>query len=678
MTATQKDRAIKVTSPLGGDVLLFSELCGQERLSDLFSYELSLLSESGDVEFDKILGQALCVSFQPDQGPRRFVHGVAAEMAHVGYINRHHRYRVTLRPWLWLLTRTADCRIFQDRTVPEIFEAVAKEYGLTDYQLELKRSYPRWEYCVQYRETDFSFISRLLEQEGIYYYFRHQDGRHDLVLVDDPSCHDEREGYGSVPYYPPGNNEGQRERDHLTSWSVVANVQPGAYALADFSFEQPGKSLVGKGTIRAGHARSEFEVFDYPAELQKEEAAETERIARMRIEELHATQRVARGAGDAGGLCTGAKFKLANYPRDDYNTDYLVTASTLSLKSNAYQSGATEADDELGMSIEAISAPTPFRPPRLTPKPVLHGAQTAIVVGKSGEEIWTDEFGRVKVQFHWDRYGQRDEKSSCWIRVAQVWAGAQWGAMQIPRIGQEVIVSFLDGDPDQPIITGRVYNGANKPPYGLPANATQSGIKSRSSKGGSAENFNELRFEDKKDAEQVYLHAEKDMRTVVEHDSAIEIGNNASEKVKNDRTALVEHDETVEVKNKRSATVGVDESFAIGENRSASVGKDDTVNVGKNYVLEAGDQITLKTGSSELVMKKDGTILIKGMKITLDGSQSVTVKGGTKIEVKSGATLEIKGIQVAVKGTKTEVQGTLLDLKADAIASLKGALTKIG
>jgi type VI secretion system secreted protein VgrG len=670
MAATQKNRAIKVTSPLGGDALLFSEMSGHEQLSGLFSYEVSLLSESGDVDFDKVLGQPLCVAFQPDKGARRFIHGIAAEMAHVGHIERYHRYRVTLRPWLWLLTRTADCRIFQDQSVPEIFEAVAKEYGLTDYKLELKRSYPKWEYCVQYRETDFNFISRLLEQEGIYYYFRHQEGRHDLVLADDPSCHDKRAGYETVPYYPPGGNEGQRERDHFTGWSVAASVQPGAYALTDFSFQQPGKALLGKGTIKSSHARSGFEIFDYPAELQKEEAGETERIAKLRIEELHAAQRVARGAGDAGGLSAGVKFKLEKYPRADYNAEYLVTSSTLSLASNAYQSGAGGGEDELSMSIEAIRAATPFRPARLTPKPVVQGAQTAIVVGKSGEEIWTDEFGRIKVHFHWDRHGKRDEKSSCWVRVAQAWAGAQWGTVHVPRVGQEVIVSFLEGDPDQPIITGRVYNGANKPPYTLPANATQSGIKSRSSKSGSAENFNELRFEDKKGEEQVFLHAEKDLKTIVKHDEAMEIGNDSILKVKHNRTALVENDETVEVKKNRKAKVGGDEEFTVTKGRKESVGDNDSVKVGKAYVLEAGDQITLKTGSSQLVMKSDGTITLKGVKITIDGTQSVTAKGGTKVE--------IKGMEVAVKGTKTQVQGTLLDLKADGIATLKGALTKIG
>jgi type VI secretion system secreted protein VgrG len=652
MAATQKDRSITIKSPLEDDVLLFESLSGQERLSSLYGYELTVLSESGELSADKLLGQQICVSFQPDKGPRRFIHGIATDFEQTGWTQNYHQYRLTVRPWLWLLTRTADCRIYQEKSIPDIFEAVAKEYGFTDYRLDLKRSYATWEYCVQYRETDFNFISRLLEQEGIYYYFEHHEGRHDLVLADDPACHKKRTGYETVPYYAPGTNESQRERDHLANWTVSASVQPGCYALTDFDFKKPRKTLLGKGSLSAGHARANFEIFDYPAELQEQEGSETERIAKVRIEELHALRSLARGGGDAGGLVTGAKFHLEKYPRKDLNIDYLIVGSSFSLSSNAYDSGGSGADSDLSVSIEAVDATTAFRPSRMTPKPIIQGSQTAIVVGKANEEIWTDEYGQVKVQFHWDRYGKRDENSSCWMRVAQVWAGEQWGAMHTPRIGQEVIVSFLEGDPDQPIITGRVYNGANKPPYG--ENATRSGIKSRSSKNGTAENANEIRFEDKKDEEQLFFHAEKDLLTEVEHDQKISVGN----------------DETVQVKHDRTATVDNNEKLKVGKNRTEEVGDDDKVKIGKTYVLEAGDQITLKSGSSELVMKKDGTITLKGAKITIDASQTLTEKAGQKVEVKA--------MQIAVKGTKVEVEGTMLDLKASAIATLKGSLTKIG
>lgn len=648
MTAlSQANRAVSVRCGLGSDVLLFAGLSGTEALSSLFSYELELFSEADDIDPGALLGKPMLVSYAHarDAEPR-LIQGFVTAFSQVGYQNRLHRYRATLRPWFWFLTRTADCRIFQEKSVPEIFEAVAKEYGFSDYRLDLHASYPKWEYCVQYRETDHSFLSRLLEQEGIYYYFEHFEDRHDLVLVDDPACHQSLAGYEKIPFYPPGTHEDARDRDHLSSWETSQSVQTGAYALTDFDFEQPRKSLLGKSTLATDHARSDFEIFDYPGELQSATSAESERIARVRIEELHAARAVAFGSGNAARLACGYRFELEGHPRSAFNTEYLITSAQVALTTDGYQSGIADAAPVFSLAIQAMDAGQPFRPPRMTPKPVVHGAQTAMVVGKSGEEIWTDEFGRIKVQFHWDRYGRRDENSSCWVRVAQAWAGDQWGALQLPRMGQEVIVSFLEGDPDQPIVTGRVYNGAHKPPYALPDNRTQSGIRSRSTPGGASDNFNEIRFEDRKGEEQVYIHAEKDLETVVEHDQRSSIGN--------DRRLDVSGNETVD----------------IGKNRTGSIGEHDRLSVGRTYLLEAGEQITLRTGASELIMKQDGTITLKGVKLTIDGQQSITEKAGQKIEAKA--------LQISIKGTQTEVQGTLLDLKASAVATLKGALTKIG
>jgi type VI secretion system secreted protein VgrG len=645
--ASQANRAVSVRCGLGSDVLLFASVSGVEALSSLFSYELEVFSEAGDIDPGALLGKPMLISYgHAEDAEHRLIQGYVTSFSQVGYHNRLNRFRATLRPWFWFLTRTADCRIFQEKTVPEIFEEVAKEYGFSDYRLELHHSYPKWEYCVQYRETDHSFLSRLLEQEGIYYYFEHFEDRHDLVLVDDPASHRSLTGYETVPFYPPGVHEKFRDRDHLVSWEVSQSVQTGAYALTDFDFEQPRKSLLGKSTLTAEHARSDFEIFDYPAELQATTSAESERIARMRIEQLHASRAVAFGSGNAAGLACGYRFELEGHPRTDLNTEYLITSAQVALSTDGYQSGAADAAPVFSLAIEAMDAARPFRPARVTPKPVVHGAQTAMVVGKSGEEIWTDEFGRIKVQFHWDRYGRRDENSSCWVRVAQAWAGDQWGAVQLPRIGQEVIVSFLEGDPDQPIVTGRVYNGTHKPPYALPDNRTQSGIKSRSTPGGTGENFNEIRFEDRKGEEQVYVHAERDLEAVVEHDQRITVGNDGH------------------------IDVTRNETIAIGKNRTGSIGEHDKLSVGRSYLLEAGEQITLRTGAAELIMKKDGTITLKGVKVTIDGQQTITAKAGQK--------LEAKALQISIKGTQTEIQGTLLDLKASAIATLKGALTKIG
>ena len=323
--------------------------------------------------------------------------------------------------------------------------------------------------------------------------------------------------------------------------------QPGAYALNDFDFKVPSKKLLAKLANPKDHARAKFEIYDYPGEYL--EYGEGESYTRLRLEELLAQHESVEAKGNAAGLAVGYLFDLTNCPRQDLNREYLIESATHLVESDAYETvaGSEGAGKLYQGEFALIDSKQPYRAPRTTPKPVVQGPQTAMVVGPKGEEIYTDEYGRVKVQFHWDREGQRNQSSSCWIRVSQVWADKQWGAIHIPRIGQEVIVDFLEGDPDQPIITGRVYNGANLPPYALPDNQTQSGIKSRSSKGAGAANFNEIRFEDKKGEEEVYVHAEKDMNVVVENSSTMKVGfdKKESRQIKpsistNDRTTTIE------------------------------------------------------------------------------------------------------------------------------------------
>lgn len=689
--ATQGARSVHLKTPLGQDVLLPRLVIGSERISDPFRFDLNLLSERGDINPDDLLGKDITVTYQlPSGGGKRYLHGIVTELAQLGYRSRYHEYQAIVRPWFWQLSRTADCRIFQQKSVPDIFEEVVRQYGFTDYKLKLSGTYQKWDYCVQYRETDFNFLSRLLEQEGIYYFFEHSESAHLMVLADDAGAHQTVAGYDSVPFFPPDAPDAQRERDHISAWSFTKAMQPGAYANTDYDFENPRQSLLATETISRKHAHADYEMFDYPAELAKFSTGESSRIAKVRIQELQAAYMVARGQGNAAGLATGRRFKLTQYPRRDLNIEYVITATNFSLSGDGFDAGAGSDEPEFTLSLEAVDAKTPYRPVRKTPKPSVQGSQTAVVVGPSGEEIYTDEHGRVKVQFHWDRYGKLNENSSCWMRVAQVWAGKNWGAMHIPRIGQEVIVSFLEGDPDRPIVTGRVYNGDNMPPYALPANKTQSGIKSRSSKGGAAANFNEIRFEDLKDQEQLFIHAEKNQDIEVENDETHWVGHDRSKNIDNDETVHVKHnrtetvgnDESITIGNNRTEDVGKDETITIGKNRTENVGdnesvtigkdqsltvggnrthdvgkdetitiakkqqntigdarttsvsKDDTLNVGKKLTIEVADQISLTTGSASIVMKKDGTITIKGKDITLDGSGKINVKASSDVVIK--------------------------------------------
>jgi type VI secretion system secreted protein VgrG len=696
--ATQSNRTLKVATPLGTDVLLIQRLTGTEQISQLFHYDLQLISEDGEVQVDKILGKAVTVQYLlPDNAGTRFFSGFVTEFSQVAYQERYHQYRAVVRPWFWFLTRTSDCRIFQAKSVPQIFNDVAKAAGFSDFKLKLQGTYASRDYCVQYRETDFNFLSRLMELEGIHYYFEHQDGKHIMVLADDPSAHTKIAGYETVPYFPPTAPGAQRTRDHLESWSFSKSVQPGSFATTDYDYLAPKTPLSATEVISRSHDRASFEMFDYPADLAKPQRSESERIAKIRIQELQSTQTVASGHGNAAGLAAGHRFKLEKYPRADLNHDYLIVGTAVTVHSDEHGTGGG-GDVEFSISGDAVDATQPFRPARVTPKPLIQGAQTAIVVGGSGDEIFTDKYGRVKVQFYWDRQGNKDDKSGCWIRVSQIWSGDQWGSMHIPRVGQEVIVSFLDGDPDRPIITGRVYNGDLMPPYSLPDNKTQSGIKSRSSKDGSPDNFNEIRFEDKKGEELVTIHAEKNHELSVEndenhtvgHDETHSVGHDESHTVGNDRKKGVGNNENVSIGKNRTESVGDNESITVGKNRSVSVGasesldvskdqtesiggsrtlsvgkdesitvsgsrtdqvgkneevtvsenrthtvgKNDTLTISKKFIIDAGDEIVIKTGSASITMKSDGTISIAGQDISIEGSGKINVKASGDIAMK--------------------------------------------
>lgn len=640
MTVTQSDRTVEITTPLGADVLVLRSMSGTERLGRLFEYELELLSEDHDIALGDILGQNVSIRLAGlhEEGERWF-NGFVTRFTYLGSHGRYALYRASLRPWLWFLTRTADCRIFQEMNVPDIVKQVFRDRGFTDFDERLSGSYPTWEYCVQYRETDFNFICRLLEQEGIYFYFRHEEGRHTLVLADAYSAHEPAAGYGEVPYYPP-DPSARRERDNVSRWSLSGQVQPGAYALNDFDFEVPTKNLRAARSNPGDGAHADYEIYDYPGEYT--ESGDGDHYVRTRIEELHAQHQWRRGEGDAMGLASGALFTLTDFPREDQNIEYLLVGTALTLQSDAFESAAGGAGvTGASIAFTATDAQVSFRPPRLTPKPVVQGPQTAVVVGQSGEEIWTDEYGRVKVQFHWDRQGERDENSSCWVRVAQVWAGDNWGAIHIPRIGQEVIVSFLEGDPDQPIVTGRVYNGDNMPPYALPGNQTQSGIKSRSSKGGNVDNCNEIRFEDKMGEEELLIHAEKNQTIEVEADESHWVGH--------DRTKTVDNDETTHIKNDRTETVDNNEKITIGVNRTEKVGAEEKITIGANRTESVGasEQITIgasrttNIGANDMLNVKANRIENVGANATQNVGASLTQKVGAAWNMTAGGPVTI-------------------------------------
>ncbi|MES9941155.1 MAG: type VI secretion system tip protein TssI/VgrG [Candidatus Thiodiazotropha sp. 6PLUC2] len=728
MSFTQSNRQLKIKTPLGPDELLILSMEGSEELGRLFEFTIDLLSDNEAISHYDLLGKKMTVEMDMVDTTKRYFDGYVSDFSQVGHLAFFAHYRVTLRPWFWLMTQTSDCRIFQNKKVPDIIKDVFSDNGFGDFEERLSGSYREWEYCVQYRETDFNFVSRLMEQEGIYYFFKHTAGKHILVLCDDYASHNTLEAYAEIPYVPPTETGASRWQDYIHSWTFRRSIRPGNFAHTDYDFKKPKSDVSSNALIPRGHPYSDYEVFDYPGEYVA--SSEGERYAKHRIEELQAKHEVLEGKANTRGLTTGGLFTMTEHPRGDQNKEYMVTGAYYSLQSDAFESVPEIAQGPLySCEFTCMDPKTTFRTSRITSKPIVQGPQTAVVVGQAGEEIDTDEYGRVKLQFHWDRYGNRDENSSCWVRVAQVWAGKNWGAMHIPRIGQEVIVDFLEGDPDRPIVTGRVYNADQMPPYELPANKTQSGIKSRSTKGGNSNNFNEIRFEDKKGSEELYIHAEKNHTNVTEssrservgYNRSLTVGHDKSEQVNNDKTITIakNHNETIGlnmsqvVSVDKKETVGSNKSTVVGINRSETVGAAKELTIGGLYQVSvggamnetvagakaeevggvkletvAGDKKSIVGGDSGNSVGGDLSEEVDGEKksqingnYTIDTNAEYKLEAASKIELKTGASsismdssgkIEVSGTDVTFKTAAGKVH-----IDAGGIITIKGTMVKI-
>jgi type VI secretion system secreted protein VgrG len=596
-TYTQAERALSVTSPLGPDVLLLQGFSGTESISRLFSYQLDLASENDAITPQDIVGQNVTWSVsQIDQAPRYFNGFVCRFFA--GAVDRRglRAYRAEVVPWPWFLTRTANCRIFQERSTREILETLFGEFGFSDYQFDLKGSYPKREYCVQYRETAFNFVSRLMEYEGIFFFFRHEDGKHTMVMADLVGAYEDC-AENLVSYSP-----GSLAPNHITSWEHQYEFRSGKWSRTDYNFESPptsgcpaNKLLTSTPTMIHLPNAGKYEVFDYPGDYVVKD--EGQRVTNVRMEEEEAGFDVVTAGSQCCTFTPCGKFTLEGHDVDAENKEYVITSIRHATTEESY--GSSAAGASYGNVFTCIPAPVTFRPPRVTPRPTVLGPQTAVVTGPPGEEIHVDKYGRVKVQFFWDRKGKLDDKSSCWIRVIEQWAGKGWGVVAHPRIGQEVVVDFLEGDPDRPLITGRVYNAEQMPPVPLPAGMVVSGIKSKTHKG---KGYNELTFDDTAGKEKVNIHAQHDMSTTVEHD------------------------QTTHVKRNRSDSIGVDDSESVGGNQSQTVKKKQTVTV---------------EGQRDVWVKKD-------QREQVDGTHHITVKGDRNDKVTGAVSLDAKGVQTKV------------------------------
>ncbi|HEY7208968.1 MAG TPA: type VI secretion system tip protein TssI/VgrG [Bryobacteraceae bacterium] len=610
MAYVQTQRRIAITTPLGADALLLRSFAGSEAISQLYRFDLDLLSEKDSLKFDDIVGKNVTLRLFDADGNERKWHGFVSRFAQGPQDRRLTSYRAEMVPWLWFLTRTADCRIFQNKKVPDIIQKIFNDLGFHDFELRLYGNFAPRDYCVQYRETDFNFVSRLMEEEGIYYYFRQDEAKHVLVLANDPAAHEPCPNQATARYDFRGGNI--HYEDVVTEWRYEQEFRTGKWSQTDYNFETPSTNL--SVTVSGKNA---YEIYDYPGEHAVR--AEGDRLARIRLQEQTAACVVSEGASGCRHFTAGFKVSLTDHYRGDLNQGYLLT----SVEHQATQGGDYAAGSETNEEVtyqnrfRCIPFSVPYRAPRVTPRPFVQGCQTAVVVGPGGEEIYTDKYGRVKVQFYWDREGKRNENSSCWVRVSHPWAGKGWGAISVPRIGQEVIVDFLEGNPDQPIIVGRVYNAEQMPPFGMPGGAVVSGIKSNSTKGGGG--FNEISLNDTKGNELINVHAQYDQQKKVEHDERVQVGN--------DRTESVGHDEKITIGNNRTEKVVANEDITIGANRTEHVVANETINVDGNRTehVIGNEMISVDATRTRFVAINESVNVLGAQEITVGGLQAITV-----------------------------------------------------
>ena len=622
---SEADYTFKVGSYSGNKLRVVS-FFGSEGISEMFRYNIDLASLDGEVDFDAVIGQPALLTIHGLKG-KRYVHGIVSLFEQTGKEGKWTRYRAEVVPAIWILSRHYTCRIFQTQTIPDIIKKVLTDAGISSdqFRFSLKKTYKPRDYCVQYRESDLSFISRLMEQYGIFYLFEHAEDKDIMVIGNDPVVHVPIQDPATVIYHAPGTT-GVSDQEHIFEYRFNREIRSGAVMLKDFDFKKPRLNL---GAEQKVDGDGKLEVYDYPGEYEAPDLGKD--LAKVRLEEIQSTQKVGSGQSDCRRFIPGYRFTLDKFSRTELNREYLLIQLTHSgnqPQSLGAEGGGSSSDVMYENRFTCIPSDVSFRPLRLTPRPMIAGPQTAVVVGPKGEEIYTDEYGRVKVQFHWDRDGKQDEKSSCWIRAAQIWAGTGWGAMFIPRIGQEVIVEFLEGDPDQPIITGRVYNGDNMPPYTLPAEKTKSTMKSNSSKGGGGSN--EFRFEDAKDSEEIYLHGQKDWTIVIENDKNQKVGKDETLEVGENRDKKVGKDQSEDIGDNKTITVGKNHTEKIGENANIDIGKDETISIGKNQSISINDNMTLTVGKNLTESISDNADYSIGKDCIFNIGKNLTMKIGEK------------------------------------------------
>jgi type VI secretion system secreted protein VgrG len=639
--------------------LVFDGMEAVETLGRPFLYNLDVSSSLTTSDMMNLLGSKVTVTFTTTSGTERYFNGMLTRMIYAGLSGGATRYHLELRPWIWMLTRIHDCKIFQNMAPFDIITQVCRDAGFSDFadKRQNQAGSTVLDYCVQYRESSLDFVTRLMEQYGIYYYFEHTDTKHTLNFADDPNSHT---ALTNAIQYQRRMTEMRTVADHVWEFAADLRVQPGTYTYRDYNFTTPSADLTAKSMKQGAHEFGSSEIYDYPGIYDT--AANGQKLTDVRIQEIAARRQMFTGSTNARALVCGCRFNLSKAANDPLKNvvdesiyaEYLVIGTITHFGMGESKSGSSndkgELTDSYSCSFQAIPGTTPFRLERQTNVPLIRGPQTAKVVGPSGQEIYTDQYGRVKVQFYWDRVNPPDETASCWIRVSQTWAGAGWGSTIIPRIGQEVIVAFLEGNPDRPIITGCVYNANNTVPYPLPDNATRSTIKSNSSLGGGGSN--ELRFEDKKGSEEVMFHAQYDYNKFVLNNETV--------------TITQDHTTTVQQGNRAITVSQGNNSLTVSQGNNSA-----TISTGNDSltVSSGNHSITVSAGSSSVTAAQSITLQVGGNSIKIDTS-GVTITA-TQVSVQAQASLSAQGASVSVNAQAD------MSLQAGGPLSVQGAMVSI-
>lgn len=665
---TQANRPIRVETALGPDVLLLTGFSGAEAISQPYTFDLDLMSLQSDIEPEDVLRKPVLITVDRSESEPRYIHGVASRFAQLGTRDDLSFYRARIVPWLWFLGLSKESRVYQNMTAPAIIEQIFKDHGYTDYDIRLTGTYHERIYCVQYRETHLDFVSRLMEDEGIYYYFEHVEDKHILVLSDDNATSEASPGADTLEFV----SDEEHAENVITQIERVHSVHAGTVTLWDYDYLQPNVKLAEKV------GDQDEEVYDYPGYFT-DSGAGIVRAGTLWEGEL-AEEAVVRGASNAPGLTAGYNFTLKHHYRRDTNITYLLTE----VRHSAHMGGFRGWGDGMGLDyrVEFLAIPneTAYVPPRRTPRPVMWSSQTAIVVGPKGEEVHVDKYGRIKVQFYWDREGKRDENSSCWVRVAMPWAGKGYGSVSIPRIGNEVVVAFEEGDPDKPLVIGSVYNALQMPPFGLPGAGIQMGMKSRSSPGGGGDN--EITMTDTKGKEMINIHAQYDMVTTVEHDDTqtVRTGKQGVT-VKGDASLTVQSgNRTVTVSSGNYSATAAKQASLHGQAEGLSVvgeGKGATMKGigGKGVVIYGEPNVDIGAKTKAALHSPDTTVA--GDDKCLVGSKALSLHGTTTLEI-VGPDIKVGDKEISITGTKVTISGPAGSITLDASGvTISGAIVKI-